>query len=88
MRNVTLLLTLSLLLAHVSPSSGDWFYDFDDGIIPDTFVTEGYDESLVTPSETLQVSADSGALRMWDPASPNAGGGDAGHRVRSRSVRR
>ena len=74
MRNLTLLLTLSLLLVHVSPSCGDWFYDFDDGIIPDTFITESFDDSLVIPTETLQVSADDGELRMWD-SSPTSSGG-------------
>lgn len=74
MRNLTLLLTLSLLLGHVSPSCGDWFYDFDDGIIPDTFMTEGYADLLDTPSETFEASADGGVLRMWDPIQENAGG--------------
>jgi len=63
MRNLPLLLALSLLLSHVSPSCGDWFYDFDDGIIPDTFMTEGYADLLDTPSETFEASADGGVLR-------------------------
>jgi hypothetical protein len=74
MKNLTSLLTLSLLLAHVSPSQGDWFYDFDDGIIPDTFITNSVDNSLATPSDTFQASADGGVLRMWDTASPGSGG--------------
>jgi hypothetical protein len=74
MRNLTSILTLSLLLAHVSPSCGDWFYDFDDGIIPDTFVTEGFSDWSGTPSDTLQASADDGVLRMWDSTPSSSGG--------------
>jgi hypothetical protein len=74
MRYLTLLLALSLLLVDGSQLYGDWFYDFDDGAIPDGLIIESYDDSWVMPTDTLQVSADGGVLRMWDSTPTSSGG--------------
>ena len=55
MKWLTSLLTVSIFLAHTSSARAGWFYDFDDGTIPETFTTEGFSES--GPSPTFSASA-------------------------------
>lgn len=77
-------LLLSMAMLAPAIARADWFYDFNDGVIPDTLETFGWLPG--TPptiySSTFQSSAEGGYLRMWDDAllSPNNGGtleGDA-----------
>ena len=71
MKNLTLLLTLALLLAHVSPSYGDWFYDFDDEHHSRRRLSRrALRLARLILTDTFEASADGGVLRIWDTVSP------------------
>lgn len=74
MRTLLSVLALTLSLSLVSPVEADWFYDFDDGVIPDTFQVEGWREDSETTSPTFSPTASEGFLRMWDPVPADSGG--------------
>jgi hypothetical protein len=64
-------LCVTALLA--SGVQAEWYYPFDDGVIPDSLRTDGYRQDLAL-SPTFSATASEGFLRMSDPV-PASGGG-------------